>query len=89
MSRLPCLLLTLSLVASAACAQQGPVIVLTDTAEYCDQLQHRIQERAPWPSEVKRLYTEGRQMCDHGDIRVGINRLRQALRILNHHVPAQ
>jgi hypothetical protein len=87
---------TLSLILAAApCllsvharAQQAPVVVLTDTVEYCDQLQHRLLDHPGWTTDVKRLFAEGRQMCDHGDIRLGINRLRQALRILNHHIPA-
>jgi hypothetical protein len=70
-------------------AQERPVIVLTDTMEYCEQLQHRLLAHPPWPLEVTKLYNEGRMLCDHGEVRGGINRLRQALRMLNHHVPAQ
>ena len=71
---------------SSAFAQEAPpVVVLTDTVDYCDQLQKNIQQHAVLPPEAKRLYTEGRQMCDHGEVRAGINRLRRALRILNHH----
>ncbi len=64
---------------------QGPLVVLTDTLEYCDQLQRRVQDHHLWPDDVKQLYAEGHQMCDHGEVRGGINRLRRALRILNHH----
>ncbi len=86
---LAALLLTAStaLPASRAHAEDPPMLVLTDTEDYCNQLQHRVQEHTAWSAEVKRLYAEGRQMCDHGDVRAGISRLRQALRILNHHIP--
>jgi len=69
-------------------AQQQPAIILTDTPEYCEQLQHRTQQWPVMSPEVKYLVREGHQMCDHGEIRGGINRLRRALRILNHHTPA-
>jgi hypothetical protein len=62
-----------------------PVVVLTDTIDYCDQLQKRIEDHKVVPPEARRLFIEGRQMCDHGEVRAGINRLRRALRILNHH----
>jgi len=65
--------------------EQTPLVVLTDTVEYCDQLQRRVLDHHLWPDDVKHLYAEGRQMCDHGEVRGGINRLRRALRILNHH----
>ncbi len=64
---------------------QAPLVVLTDTVEYCDQLRHRVQEHKARPEEAERLFIEGRQMCDHGEVRAGVNRLRRALRILNHH----
>ena len=67
---------------------EQPVIILTDTLEYCEQLQHRTQQWPVMSPEVKYLVREGHQMCDHGEIRGGINRLRRALRILNHHTPA-
>ena len=61
--------------------QMAPMPVLTDTAEYCDQLQARVNNCAVHPTEVKTLVREGRQMCDHGEIRGGIARLRRALMI--------
>ncbi len=78
----------LALPWAAARAQERPMVVLTDTLDYCEQLQHRTLQWPVMPPDVKYLVREGRQMCDHGEIRGGINRLRRALRILNHHTPA-
>jgi hypothetical protein len=74
----------------------GPVIseepvahVTTDTPEYCLQLLDRVSAMvnvasAPPPSEVTSLSTEGQRMCDHGQLRGGIARLRRALLLLQH-----
>jgi hypothetical protein len=78
----------LALSGAVARAEPQPVIILTDTLEYCEQLQHRTQQWPVLSPDVKYLIREGHQMCDHGEIRGGINRLRRALRILNHHTPA-
>ena len=78
----------LALSGATARAEPEPVIILTDTLEYCEQLQHRTQQWPVMSPEVKYLVHEGHQMCDHGEIRLGINRLRRALRILNHHTMA-
>ena len=65
-----------------------PAVILTDTVEYCDHLQRLIGDRAARTPEAHRLFNEGRRMCDHGEIRAGIARLRQAL-ILVRTRPAQ
>jgi len=77
----------LLLAHATARAQQAPMPVLTDTDEYCGQLQTRLQSCATRPPEVMHLFSEGRQMCDHGDIRGGIARLRRALMIQKHTRP--
>ena len=66
--------------------QTAPMRVTTDTAEYCRQLDDRLSRtlsatsRRPSP-EVEELANDGRRMCDQGEIRAGILRLRQALRL--------
>ena len=62
-------------------------VIITDTVDYCDHLQRMIGDRAAHAGEAHRLFVEGRRMCDHGDVRSGIARLRQAL-ILVRHYPA-
>jgi hypothetical protein len=73
-----------TLSCGVAWAQETPVSVITDTWEYCSQLEARIAQRPNHPGEVRRLELEGRRMCDHGDVRGGIARLRQALVLLKH-----
>ncbi len=65
-------------------AQEMPVSVTTDTWEYCSQLQMRIKQQPEHPAAVKQLVQEGRRRCDHGDVRGGISRLRQALVMMKH-----
>lgn len=65
---------------------QGPVEQLTtDTPEFCHHLLKRLQqaEQAHPPSPtVLALSDEGRMMCDHGEVRRGVHRLRRALRMV-------
>jgi hypothetical protein len=59
--------------------------VTTDTPEYCLHLLERLRqiERGRPPSQdVAFLSDEGRRMCDHGQIRAGITRLRRAMQIM-------
>ncbi len=65
----------------------SPMEVTTDTPEYCQKLLHRITElvrlaTVPVPHEASDLTTEGQKMCDHGQTRSGIMRLRSALMIM-------
>lgn len=59
--------------------------VTTDTPEYCLHLLQRlrqIEQGRPPPKEVSYLSDEGKLMCDHGQIRAGITRLRRAMQIM-------
>jgi hypothetical protein len=59
--------------------------VTTDTPEYCLHLLERLRqiERGRPPSQdVAFLSDEGRRMCDHGQVRAGITRLRRAMQIM-------
>ena len=67
--------------------QSTPMIVTTDTPEYCLQLLDRVSEMVrlatiPVPREVTDLTTEGHRMCAHGQTRGGIMRLRSALMMM-------
>ena len=73
--------------ADAQAAQAAPMIITTDTPEYCLQLLDRVSElvrlaATPIPREVTDLTTEGHRMCEHGQTRGGIMRLRSALMIM-------
>jgi len=72
--------------AGAAAQPAPPVMVLSDTMEYCTHLQHLIQDAPRRPAEVNLLLNEGRRMCEHGEIRRGVTHLRTALWQLHHRV---
>jgi hypothetical protein len=61
-----------------------PMQVLGDTPEYCAQLERIIARQPNRPAEVRELVKEGHQMCDHGQVRIGILYMRRALMILRH-----
>jgi len=69
--------------------QAPPQQVITDTPEYCLHLRQRMSEllrltSTPPPPEVTVLSSEGQRMCDHGQTRGGILRLRRALMMMMH-----
>jgi len=68
-------------------AAEPPTRVLTDTSGYCLQLRLMVEDVArrattPPPFRVMALTDEGRRMCEEGQIRGGITRLRRALIML-------
>ena len=81
------LLLMGGLLVPRAGGQSTPVVVTTDTPEYCQKLLDRLGQAIhaatePPPVEVSSLSTEGQRMCHAGLTRGGILRLRRALMIL-------
>jgi hypothetical protein len=84
MRRAPLTLLLL-LAAMPALADDLPSFTLTtDTPAYCAQLAKQVGDRHSTIPDVQRLLAEGHDMCDHGEVRGGIKRLRRALVILHH-----
>jgi hypothetical protein len=82
-------LLILGAPVSAQMSASGspPMQITTDTPEYCQKLLSRITDlirlaTAPVPHQATDLTAEGRRMCDHGQTRGGIMRLRSALMIM-------
>jgi hypothetical protein len=76
-------------VAFPVVGQSPPQQVISDTPEYCLQLLDRVSELvrvapAPPPQEVSSLSSEGQRMCDQGQTRGGILRLRRALMLMMH-----
>jgi hypothetical protein len=72
---------------SGAGGQEVVLRVTTDTPEYCFHLMERLQDAVhaqgrPAPADVSDLSDEGEQMCERGETRRGILRLRRALRII-------
>lgn len=77
------------IVAMPVVGQSPPQQVTSDTPEYCLQLLDRVSEMvrgapAPPPQEVSSLSNEGQRMCDQGQTRGGILRLRRALMLMLH-----
>jgi hypothetical protein len=84
-----CLVLGLCCAGRGTLAQGRPAEVTSDTPEYCTQLAERIQAmergaREPLPRDLLALSDEGRRLCDQGQTRNGITRLRRALLLLRH-----
>nr|WP_294503940.1 hypothetical protein [uncultured Rhodopila sp.] len=76
-------------VAAQQTDDSGPLEVTTDTPEYCQYLHSRVDSQvhlasAPPSREVTDLSAEGERMCEHGQTRGGIMRLRRALLLLMH-----
>jgi len=70
-------------------SQSPPQQVTSDTPQYCLHLLDRVSELvrvagSPPPQEVAFLSSEGQRMCDQGQTRGGILRLRQALMLMMH-----
>jgi hypothetical protein len=76
-------------VAAQQAGDPDTLEVTTDTLEYCQYLHTRVDSQVhlastPPPREVTDLSAEGERMCEHGQTRGGIMRLRRALLLLMH-----
>jgi hypothetical protein len=71
-------------------ADEDPAEITSDTPAYCTALAQRLavmvdeSHQAP-ETEVVHLWSEGQRLCEHGQVRMGITRLRKAVWLLNHH----
>ncbi len=78
--------LGLAVMPSPVAGQATPAQVTTDTPQYClqllDEVSQQVRVHAHPPDEVTSLSTEGQRMCDQGQTRGGIMRLRRALVLL-------
>jgi hypothetical protein len=80
---------TVWLGAVPVASQLPPQRVTSDTPEYCLHLLDHLSDLvriapAPPPQEVTFLSSEGQRMCDQGQTRGGILRLRRALMLMTH-----
>jgi hypothetical protein len=87
MIRLPVLASLLLLSSGQVRAQDQdapvPMAVTSDTGAYCQILLAQIRAHGALPPAVRDLQAEGRDLCNEGQIRGGINRLRRALMVLH------
>lgn len=80
--------LGIALIATVPGVSQPPaVVVTTDTAAYCRELSGKLTELvriAPRPpeDEVLDMGTEGRHLCEEGQVRGGILRLRRGVMVM-------
>jgi len=70
-------------------AQSVPMEVTSDTPAYCVRLLGEVTDlvraaAVPPPPEVIRLSADGQRMCDEGQTRGGIMRLRRAWVLMAH-----
>ena len=82
--KVPVLLASLGLSGHALADEPPSFALTTDTPAYCSQLVRQVAERHSPLNDVQRLLAEGREMCENGEIRGGIRRLRRALVLLHH-----
>jgi hypothetical protein len=87
-----CLGLAVVSIRGSNASDPSALEITTDTPQYCLRLLDRVstlvqQSAAPPSHEVTDLSSEGQKMCDHGQTRGGIMRLRRALLILQHPQP--
>ncbi len=77
------IMLCLALAAApglAAVAEPSPRLT-TDTVEYCSVLARRLESLPNAKQEPSRsLAREGMQLCGNGHVRVGVAKLRRAIR---------
>ncbi len=67
----------------------APAVVTTDTPAYCRELSEKLAELiriAPRPpeDEVLSMGTDGRHLCQTGQVRGGILRLRRSVLVMLH-----
>ena len=79
--------LALTVGPASGLGQTQAVEVTSDTPEYCLHLFDRVSELVrqsvrPPPHDVTELSSDGQRMCDHGQTRGGIMRLRKALLLM-------
>jgi hypothetical protein len=88
MTRRAPLTLLLLLAGIPARADDLPSFIVTsDTPAYCAQLAKQVTDHHSTVADVLHLLAEGRDMCDRGEVRGGIRRLRRALVMLHHRKP--
>ncbi len=69
----------LLLWSASAAAQKSPMLVITDTPEYCEHLAQVAARHHKAAPDALRLAADGAEMCEHGAVRAGIARVRRAL----------
>lgn len=81
MRRLPLFLATALLTTAAGPVAEPPARIIDDTAEFCDSLAERLAMLPAARFEPSRtLGEQGMKHCGEGHFRIGVAKLRRALR---------
>jgi hypothetical protein len=75
---LPVLLISPAVLAQSL-SDQAPAPITTDTPAYCAELARQMAQEPDPPRMAQSLLREGKFLCDEGQIRGGLARLRRAL----------
>ncbi len=78
-----------ALLALSRSGDMPTAVVTTDTRQYCSQLLERVTAliRAapdPLPYQAHWLANDGRDLCERGEVRDGVLRLRRALALVTY-----
>ena len=63
----------------AAAWAEDPMPVTSDTPVYCLTLAQHMEARGGMTPQIRVLWEQGRDMCQHGHVRAGLWRLRRAI----------
>ncbi|MCA3280834.1 MAG: hypothetical protein ING10_16330 [Roseomonas sp.] len=78
---MPWVLALLVFLPATAVAQQSAPRLISDGPEYCAELSGRFAAlEIDAPAHLRVLADEGRQLCAEGQTRIGIAKLRRALK---------
>lgn len=64
-------------------AEPDAARVTSDTTVYCLRLAGKVEASGELPPLAQALWIEGRAMCEHGQVRAGLARLRRAMMIIH------
>ncbi len=79
MRKLALLAATLVFVVIGMSLAEDPECITTDTLDYCAKLERKMDSLANVPPHAQALRMQGQTMCEHGQIRAGLARLRRAV----------
>ncbi len=66
----------------SASRADDPECITSDTPAYCEQLAKKMNALGTMPPHAHALWQQGRALCERGQIRAGLARLRRAMIIV-------
>ncbi len=77
------LAVALLFVAGGVTHAEDPECITSDTPAYCAKLARQMNALSYMPPHARTLRAEGQAMCEHGQVRAGLARLRRAMVIVH------